>query len=331
MKQLVIMPGGFHPFHAGHMDLYRSAQQAFPDADVYVAATADTSARPFPFELKKQLARLAGVPADRFVQVKSPFQAKEIVSKYDPEDTQLIFVRSDKDRDSQPRPGGTKKDGSPSYLQPYSEQESLPLTQRGYMAYLPTLEFGPGMTSASEIRAAWPGMSDQDKLDLITTIYPATQKNSKMANKAREIFDQVLGAVQENQGWAATLEADIQPAGGLGTWSEDSLRSRLVEKLQAIAVMMRSRDYTGVAYAWNDPATRAMIEALADLDRQTVSDSMVAGTPALGGMTATYQSRENQPNMDYIEEKWSEKYKRSINCANPKGFSQRAHCAGRKK
>ena len=32
-----------------------------------------------------------------------------------------------------------------------------------------------------------------------------------------------------------------------------------------------------------------------------------------------------------LEEKWSEKYKRSINCNNPKGFSQRAHCAGRKK
>ncbi len=30
-------------------------------------------------------------------------------------------------------------------------------------------------------------------------------------------------------------------------------------------------------------------------------------------------------------EGWSEKYKRSINCASPKGFSQRAHCQGRKK
>ena len=29
--------------------------------------------------------------------------------------------------------------------------------------------------------------------------------------------------------------------------------------------------------------------------------------------------------------KWSEKYKKSINCKNPKGFSQKAHCAGRKK
>ena len=30
-------------------------------------------------------------------------------------------------------------------------------------------------------------------------------------------------------------------------------------------------------------------------------------------------------------EEWSAKYKRSINCDNPKGFSQKAHCAGRKK
>lgn len=32
-----------------------------------------------------------------------------------------------------------------------------------------------------------------------------------------------------------------------------------------------------------------------------------------------------------IEEKWSEKYKKSIDCNNPKGFSQKAHCDGRKK
>ena len=31
------------------------------------------------------------------------------------------------------------------------------------------------------------------------------------------------------------------------------------------------------------------------------------------------------------EKKWSMKYKRSIDCSNPKGFSQKAHCAGRKK
>ena len=35
--------------------------------------------------------------------------------------------------------------------------------------------------------------------------------------------------------------------------------------------------------------------------------------------------------VDILEEGWSDKYKRSIDCDNPKGFSQKAHCAGRKK
>lgn len=34
---------------------------------------------------------------------------------------------------------------------------------------------------------------------------------------------------------------------------------------------------------------------------------------------------------EQIDEKWSQKYKRSIDCSHPKGFSQKAHCQGRKK
>ena len=34
---------------------------------------------------------------------------------------------------------------------------------------------------------------------------------------------------------------------------------------------------------------------------------------------------------EFITEKWSQKYKSSINCSHPKGFSQKAHCAGKKK
>jgi hypothetical protein len=34
---------------------------------------------------------------------------------------------------------------------------------------------------------------------------------------------------------------------------------------------------------------------------------------------------------EFLTEKWSKKYKSSINCSHPKGFSQRAHCAGKRK
>ena len=36
-------------------------------------------------------------------------------------------------------------------------------------------------------------------------------------------------------------------------------------------------------------------------------------------------------NREFPVEGWSAKYKKSINCSNPKGFSQKAHCAGKKK
>jgi hypothetical protein len=36
-------------------------------------------------------------------------------------------------------------------------------------------------------------------------------------------------------------------------------------------------------------------------------------------------------NEQEMDEGWSQKYKSSINCSHPKGFSQKAHCAGKKK
>lgn len=195
LKKLVIIPGGFHPFHAGHKALYDAAVAQFPKADVFIAATDDKSNRPFPFKLKKTLAGIAGIPAHRFVQVKSPFQPKEITGLYDPDETQLIFVRSDKDSGVTPLPGGFKKDGSASYLQPLKRQEPENMKTHGFMTYLPTVQFGPGMTSATEIRGKWPGMSPEEKEDLIVNLYPMNSK--PMVNKAVEIFDTVLAEEKE--------------------------------------------------------------------------------------------------------------------------------------
>lgn len=44
-----------------------------------------------------------------------------------------------------------------------------------------------------------------------------------------------------------------------------------------------------------------------------------------------FQELAKKKAQEPVTEKWSQKYKRSINCANPRGFSQKAHCAGRKK
>jgi hypothetical protein len=203
MKTIVIQPGGYHPFHAGHYALYKSALEAFPDADVYVAATNDQSERPFPFSIKEKLAKLAGVKQGRFVQVKSPFQAKEITQYYNPDEDVLIFVRSEKDRNESPKPGGTKKDGSPAYFQPWTGKNVQPFSKHAYIDYLPTVTFGPGIKSATEIRNAWPTLNDRQKTAMVMSLYPATQKNAKLANNVVQLLDIGMGTD------IATLTEDI--------------------------------------------------------------------------------------------------------------------------
>jgi len=210
MRKLVIIPGGFHPFHAGHMALYNAARETFPSAEIYVAATADTSTRPFPFEIKKKLARLAGVPTHRFIQVKSPFRANEITEHFEPSDTVLIFVRSEKDQAQQPQPGGVKKDGTPGYLQPYRRNRLEPMSRHAYMAYLPVVQFGSGMTSATEIRAKWPDMAPEQRAALVNSMYPATVGNEQLTGVTVKMLDAVMtpGTVNERENNAEAPDSE---------------------------------------------------------------------------------------------------------------------------
>ena len=64
---------------------------------------------------------------------------------------------------------------------------------------------------------------------------------------------------------------------------------------------------------------------------QTVAESHDRITQKINHLKEMIAQLKEKESDDYIEEKWSQKYKKSINCSNPRGFSQRAHCAGRKK
>jgi hypothetical protein len=62
-----------------------------------------------------------------------------------------------------------------------------------------------------------------------------------------------------------------------------------------------------------------------------VGDVDEIGTSDVSAYVAQVKQILGAVNETQVNEKWTAKYKKSINCANPKGFSQKAHCAGRKK
>jgi len=220
MNKLVVISGGFHPFHAGHMALYTAAKEAFPDAQVVIGATNAQKDRPFPFKIKQKLAQVSGVPPKDFVEVTRQFSAEDpaIASRIkNPNDTILIFARSEKDKGEPPLPaqpdpktgqlplvtrGPNKGKPVSNYLQYFAGNEDNlePMTQHAYMAYLPTVEFGPGITSASEIRAAWPTLNDKRKTAMVMSLYPTTQKNPKLAASVVKLMDAGMGeqTVTEN-------------------------------------------------------------------------------------------------------------------------------------
>jgi hypothetical protein len=188
-KVVAVMPGGFHPFHPGHKSLYDWAVKQFGQTNVYVAATNDTSSRPFPFDVKKQLASFAGVPPTNFIQVKSPFNLNSYGGLLQ-DGTALVFVRSEKDRNEQPQPDRTKKDGTPGYLKSYKDNNMDDHTESGYMTYGPTQDFqfsGGDIKSASELRNAWPSMAPEDKRKAAEQMYPGK------GMEAAKLLDNALG------------------------------------------------------------------------------------------------------------------------------------------
>lgn len=267
MQKLVLMSGGFHPFHAGHAALYRAAKSAFPDAQVIVGATDVQEKRPFPFRIKEALAQLAGVPKKDFVNVQKQFSATDpaIAARVrgQENDTVLIFVRSEKDRGKPPLPPQRDQNGNlplvtrgpraglpvSDYLSYYDQHvdDLEPMTKHAYMAYLPVQKFGGGMTSATEIRNAWPTLDSKQKSQLINDMYPRSINNKKLTAMAVKLIDTGLGVdkpVEENQSWAATFTTEHR--------------------------------------------------------------GLITGTPAVGGIRAVYQQRENRPVAeDYLEERRS--------------------------
>jgi len=193
-KTVVIYPGRFHPFHKGHASVYDKLKQQFPTADVFISTsgkTNDTNS-PFEFEEKKKMIQSAGIDPQFVEMTANPYLAKEITERYDLDKTKVIFAVSEKDMEGdKPRfKFGLKKDGTPSYFQPYDKSKKLDSGDKhGYIATLPTMDFsilGKDIRSASQIRELYKNSDDQGRRDLIQDLY------GSMDEEVKRIFDNKL-------------------------------------------------------------------------------------------------------------------------------------------
>lgn len=176
-KTVVIFPGRFQPPHIGHMKSWKWLKQKYGDAFIATSDKVDPPRSPFNFQEKKRLMMHAGIPSNAIVQVKNPYVAQEIVSKYNPEDITLIFAVSEKDMDEDPRfTFKPKKDGSPAYLQSFKDNQGnlKSAKEHAYVATVPTFNFsvnGAPMKSATEFRANFAQADDSTQAKMIADLY----------------------------------------------------------------------------------------------------------------------------------------------------------------
>lgn len=195
-KTVVVYAGGFQPFHQGHLSSYQQAKRVFPDADFYVAASADTKQRPIPYEEKKFLATQAGVDPEDFPNliVRSPLNPKEILDKYNPQEDRFILVRSERDPMNY-----TKKDGTPGYYQPFvSMDKTQPFSKNGYVFVTSKEDFNLGdqvVYSGTQVRDMYAQADDKARINMIKQLYP----NSKKQKTIKDILDKYIGnTIQES-------------------------------------------------------------------------------------------------------------------------------------
>lgn len=116
--QLVVLyPGRFQPFHLGHADVFRSLQSKFGRNSVFIATSnvTDSKKSPFNFTDKTTIMHAAGVPADRVLEVQSPYK---LPPQFDPTSTIFVVAVGAPDADRL-RPDSTKKDGNAGYYKTF--------------------------------------------------------------------------------------------------------------------------------------------------------------------------------------------------------------------
>ena len=153
---VAIYPGRFQPMGQHHAKVYDWLAGKFGKQNTYIATSdkVQLPKSPLNFREKLQVIRKHGIT--NVSQEKNVYAPENILKKYNPETTAVVFVYGKKDAG---RLRYTKKDGSLGYFQDFEKSKSnlKGYEQHGYVVIAPHIELkvpGYGEMSGTTIRAA---------------------------------------------------------------------------------------------------------------------------------------------------------------------------------
>lgn len=175
---VVIYPGRFQPWHKGHAKVYNDLKSQFENVYIATSGKTELDDSPFSFDEKREMITFTGVPSESVIQTKIPYQPVEILSNFDPTKTKVIFAVSKKDMNGKSNRFSfePKKDGTPSYYQPFSgDLNSMKTMDKyGYIHVVPVYEFSiedTKISSATQVREMFRNANPSEQRKIVKDLY----------------------------------------------------------------------------------------------------------------------------------------------------------------
>ena len=97
-KVVGVYAGRFQPFGLHHYKTFKWVQKTFGTKHSFIGTSNKTGPKsPFTFKEKSNIIRKYKIPTNKVIQVKNPYVAQEITSKYNDSTSAVVFVVGEKD------------------------------------------------------------------------------------------------------------------------------------------------------------------------------------------------------------------------------------------
>ena len=176
-RVVAIYPGRFQPMGAHHAKTYKWLQSKFKDAYVATSGKVELPKSPFSFGEKMKIIKSHGIR--KVKKVKNPYQSVEILKKYDPETTAVVFMVGKKD--AQRLEGG-------KFFHPWKGKAELGYKEGAYTLIAPHVSMnvpGYGEMSGTAIRKALgdTSLDKKEKLKIFKGIFGHTKNYDMIVNR----------------------------------------------------------------------------------------------------------------------------------------------------
>ena len=160
IKQVIaIYPGRFQPFGPHHAKAFQWLEKEFGANNTFIATSNKTELQKSPLNFNDKKSIISQYGIRNVIQVKNPYKAEEIMRKYDPATTAVVFMVGAKDMQEDPRFAMKQlKSGKQSYFQKFTGVDNMQgYDQHGYLIVAPHVSLkvpGFGEMSGTALRNA---------------------------------------------------------------------------------------------------------------------------------------------------------------------------------